>query len=41
MSFAEKMAKLAKLSVRDHKGSLLVIRREPYSEQAGERRREF
>jgi hypothetical protein len=41
MPFAKKMAKLANLSVLDHEGSLLVIRREPDSEQAGERRREF
>jgi hypothetical protein len=29
------------LSVLDHGGPLLVLRREPDSEQAGERRREF
>jgi hypothetical protein len=41
MPFAEKVAKLANLNVLDHDGSLLGLRREPDSEQAGERRREF
>jgi hypothetical protein len=41
MPFAEKLAKLAKLSVLDHASSLLVLRREPDSEQEGEQSREF
>jgi hypothetical protein len=41
MSFAEKLAKFANLGIRDHEGSLLRLRREPHSEQAGEARREF
>jgi hypothetical protein len=41
MSFAEKPAKFANLGILDHDGSLLGVRREPDSEQAGERRREF
>jgi hypothetical protein len=41
MSFAEKPAKFANLGILDHEGPLLESRREPDSEQAGERRREF
>jgi hypothetical protein len=41
MSFAEKLAKLANLGILDHDGSLLGLRKEPHSEQAGERRREY
>ena len=41
MTFAEKLAKFASLGIRDHEGPLLGFRREPHSEQAGERRREF
>jgi hypothetical protein len=41
MPLTEKLAKLANLSVLDHDGSLLVLRRKPNSEQAGERRRDF
>ena len=41
MTFAEKLAKFANLGIRDHEGPLLGLRREPHSEQAGERRREF
>jgi len=41
MSFAEELAKLANLGIRGHDGSLLGLRREPHSKQAGERRREF
>jgi hypothetical protein len=41
MAFAEKLAKSADLGIRDHEGPLLGLRREPRSEQAGERRREF
>jgi hypothetical protein len=40
MLLAEKLAKLANLSVLDHDGTRLGLRREPDSEQAGERRRE-
>ncbi len=38
MSFAEELSKLANLGIRGHDGSLLGLRREPHSEQAGERR---
>jgi hypothetical protein len=41
MTFAKKLAKFANLGIRDHEGPLLECRREPDSEQAGERRREF
>jgi hypothetical protein len=41
MSFAEELSKLANLGIRGHDGSLLGLRREPHSEQAGERRREI
>jgi hypothetical protein len=41
MSFAEKPAKFANLGIRDHEGPLLGLRREPDSEQTGERRREI
>jgi hypothetical protein len=41
MPFAEKPAKFANLGILDHEGSLLGVRREPDSEQASERRREF
>jgi hypothetical protein len=40
MPLAEKLAKLANLTILDHDGSLLQLGREPDSEQAGERRRE-
>jgi hypothetical protein len=41
MPLAEKLAKLANLTVLDHAGSLLCLKREPDSEQVGERSREF
>jgi hypothetical protein len=41
MSFAEKPAEFANLGILDHEGSLLEARREPDSEQPGERRRDF
>jgi len=41
MSFAKQLAKLANLGILDHDGSLLGLRKEPHSEHAGERIREF
>ena len=41
ISFAKQLAKLANLGILDHDGSLLGLRKEPHSEQTGERRREF